>query len=115
MASKFFVVHHYVNPGQADAWWGKVSAILGDEASVEAMTQGHLEHGFFNHTFMPSSKEGPIFCVWEAREGLTIEDFQTFIDGPDGVNMGLPALHNIIHQLDTDLTGGQVPFERKFD
>ena len=115
MASKFFVVQHYVKPGQADAWWGKISAILGNEASAEAMTQAHLEHGFLNHTFMPSSKEGPFFCVWEAREDLTIEDFQTFIDGPDGVNTGLPALHNIIHQLDTDLTGGQVPFERKFD
>ena len=47
MASNFFVVQHYVKPGQADAWWGKVSAILGNEASVEAMTQAHLEHGFF--------------------------------------------------------------------
>ena len=37
-------------PGQADAWWEKVSAILSNEASVEIMTQTQLEHGFFNHT-----------------------------------------------------------------
>tara|TARA_B100001013_G_C24375981_1_gene350133 strand:+ start:313 stop:606 length:294 start_codon:yes stop_codon:yes gene_type:complete len=84
---------------------------LSNEASVEIMTQTQLEHGFFNHTFMPSPKGGPFFCVWEAKENLTIEDLQTFIDGPNGVNMGLSALHNIIYQLDTALTGGQVPFD----
>ena len=47
MASKFFVVQDYVKLGQADAWWGKVSTILGNEASTEAMTQAHLDHGFF--------------------------------------------------------------------
>ena len=61
--------------------------------------------------YMPSPKGGPFFCVWEAKENLTIEDLQTFIDGPNGVNMGLSALHNIIYQLDTALTGGQVPFD----
>ena len=25
-----------------------------------------------------------MYCIWEAREGLTAEDMQTFIDSPDG-------------------------------
>ena len=49
------------------------------------------------HTFMPTAKEGPMFCVWEAKEGVSDSDFQNFIDGPDaiGVHMGLDQpLHN---------------------
>ena len=35
----------------------------------------NLEVGFFNHFFCPTSAEGPIFCIWEVREGITSEQF----------------------------------------
>ena len=51
-----------------------------------------MEKGFFNHAFMPMNSEGPIYCVWEAKEGISDSQFQDFIDGPYGVNWALVAL-----------------------
>jgi len=37
---------------------------------------------------------GPCFCIWESKGQQTLEEMQTFIDGPDGPSMG--ALNNIV-------------------
>lgn len=63
---------------------------------------------------MPMAAEGPIYCVWEAKEGISDSEFQDFINGPDGVNWGLVALNNNVMKLDLALTGGQTPYESKF-
>ena len=55
----------------------------------------NLEAGFFNHSFCPIGPEGPAFCIWEVREGISAEEFQEFIDGPMGVNFGIVAWMNI--------------------
>ena len=63
---------------------------------------------------MPMAAEGPIYSVWEAKEGILDPEFKDFIDGPDGVNWGLVALNNNVMKLDLALTGGQTPYESKF-
>ena len=50
----------------------------------------------------------------EAMRRAFYDEFQDFIDGPDGVNFGLVALNNNVMQLNLELTGGQTPYERKF-
>ncbi len=62
---------------------------------------------------MPMAAEGPIYCVWEAKAGISDSVFQDFIDGPDGVTWGLVALNNNVMKLDLALTGGQTPYESK--
>jgi hypothetical protein len=54
-----------------------------------------------------------MFCVWEAKEGISEADFQDFIDGPMGPNWGMSALNNNISKINLELTGGQAPYERK--
>ena len=73
-----------------------------------------MEKGFFNHSFMPMGPDGPMYFVWEVKDGISASEFQDFIDGPDGVNFGLVALNNNVMQLNLELTGGQTPYERKF-
>ena len=73
----------------------------------------HLEAGFFNHSFCPISSEGPVFCIWEVREGITSGQFQDFIDGPMGVNFGLKAMMNICKLINVELAGN-TPYSRKF-
>ena len=113
MASQFFVVHHHFKPDMAGSWWEKIGAILGDEAAAEENVKSTMEKGFFNHSFMPMASKGPIYCIWEAKEGISASEFQDFIDGPDGVNFGLTALNNNVMQINLELTGGQTPYERK--
>jgi hypothetical protein len=114
MASSFYIVNHHFKPGMAGEWWGKTGALMSDEAAFAENIKSTMDKGFFNHSFMPMAAEGPIYCVWEAKEGISDSEFQDFIDGPDGVNWGLVALNNNVMKLDLALTGGQTPYECKF-
>ena len=73
----------------------------------------NLQAGFYNHSFCPIGPEGPAFCIWEVREGITAEEFQEFIDGPNGVNFGLGAWMNICKEINLELAGNP-PYVRKF-
>ena len=46
------------------------------------MAENWLGKGFYNHSFMPVTQEGPMYCVWEVKDGISESDFQEFIDGP---------------------------------
>jgi hypothetical protein len=54
-----------------------------------------------------------MYCIWEAKEGISEAQFQEFIDGPMGPNFGIGAMNNNISKIDLELTGGQAPYERK--
>jgi len=57
---------------------------------------------------------GPLSCIWETKESITIEEFQEFIDGPTGPGIGLNALMIIFKLIDTSLMNGQTPYPRVF-
>lgn len=63
----------------------------------------NLEAGFYNHSFCPIGPESPAFCIWKVREGITAEEFQDCIDGPNGVNFGLTAWMNICREINVDM------------
>ena len=112
MASQFYLVHHHFKPGMAASWWGEKGKL--DEAANEKMAENWLVKGFYNHSFMPVTQEGPMYCVWEVKDGISESDFQEFIDGLEGVNMGMKSINNNLLKIDLELTGGQTPYERKF-
>ena len=47
------------------------------------------------------------------REGISDVEFQTFIDGPNGPDMGTGALLNICREINVELAGN-TPYPRKF-
>ena len=114
MASKFFHVHHEFRAGKAQQWWETAQAAMapGGGGWDEAVAK-NLETGFYNHAFCPVGPEGPAFCIWEVREGITAEEFQEFIDGPNGVNFGLGAWINICREINVEMAGNP-PYPRKF-
>jgi len=75
----FFWVHHEFTEGGPEKFWPAMASV--DTAEVMAK-QNAL--GYHCHSFLPSKTEGPVFCVWETREPMTVEQFQEFIDGPNG-------------------------------
>ena len=47
---------------------------------------------------MPTDTTGGLICcIWEAQEGLTKDDMQAYIDGPDGPGEGI--LINEVHEV----------------
>jgi hypothetical protein len=113
MASKFFVVHHEFRAGKAQLWWETAQAAMAPGGGWDEAVAKNLEAGFYNHCFCPISPEGPAFCIWEVREGISAEQFQEFIDGPNGVNFGLGAWMNICREINLELAGTP-PYPRKF-
>ena len=81
MASSFYIVDHHLKPGMAAEQWGKLGAHMGDEAAFVENGKSTMDKGFFNHTFMPMVAEGPIYCVWEAKEGISDSDFKISLMG----------------------------------
>ena len=81
MASKFFHVHHEFRAGKAQQWWETAQAAMAPGGGWDEAVAKNLEAGFYNHSFSPIGPEGPAFCIWEVREGITAEEFQEFIDG----------------------------------
>ena len=113
MASKFFHVHHEFRAGKAQQWWETAQAAMAPGGGWDEAVAKNLEAGFYNHSFCPIGLEGPAFCIWEVREGITAEEFQEFIDGPNGVNFGLGAWMNICREINVEMAGNP-PYPRKF-
>lgn len=113
MASKFFHVQHEFRAGKAPQWWETAQAAMAPGGGWDEAVANNLEAGFYNHAFCPIGPEGPAYCIWEVREGISAESFQEFIDGPNGVNFGLGAWMNICKEINLELAGSP-PYPRKF-
>ena len=113
MASKFFHVHHEFRAGKAQQWWDAAQKAMAPGGDWDDAVANNLKAGFYNHCFCPIGPEGPAFCIWEVRVGTTAQQFQDFIDGPNGVNFGLGAWMNICKEINVELAGNP-PYPRKF-
>ena len=58
-------------------------------------------------------QHGPIYCIWESKEGATLDEMQTFIDGKDGPGMGM--MINTCRAINLQMAGGPptAPFFKK--
>ena len=114
MASEFYLVHHIFKPDMAKTWWEHPDGDLNEEER-EKRTKRWFDAGFVNHCFMPMSKDGPMYCVWEVKDGVSTTNFQDFLDSPGGVERtGCKTINNVVMKVDLELTGGVPPYDRKF-
>ena len=59
--------------------------------------------------------DGPMYCVWEVKDGVSATNFQDYLDSPGGVeSTGCKTINNVVMKVDLELTGGVPPYERKF-
>merc|ERR1719421_2590282 len=59
----YTVTHTFTGKEAAEEWW----AAMGEMDLAEMAVKQH-ETGIIGHSFMPSSADGPIFCLWECKE-----------------------------------------------
>ena len=118
MASNFFVVHHTFRLGMAEKYWEKMNTEWSDEVSQQF--RDNLENaGIHFHTAFFIDKDGPIFCIYEAKESVSDDEFQKFIDGPEalGVHGGLYPdipMNNTCLKVNLSLSGSEPPLPRHF-
>lgn len=104
--SKFFCIHHSFKEGKAEAWWTNVTALMADTAKYQAFIQATRAAGFYNHSFMPAATEGPILCLWEAKEPCTVAEMQAFIDDNEKSPAGNDTFVNTVFPV---LESGMTP------
>ena len=93
----FFWVHHdFKSADAAKEFWTMMKGM--DATAMKKMGIKNISLGMHNHTFVPSSEEGPVFCTWESAEDISAEKFQAFIDGPDGPGAG-KIFNNVVHKV----------------
>ena len=110
-ADKFFVVEHqFRSSTHADEWWKRIDAMLNNPAEFINMNQKQRDLGFVNHQWLPGPKgsDAPMQCLWECKNTVTKEQFQAFIDGPDGPDP-TDCLINTVHNV---LPGAILPCTR---
>ncbi len=109
--SNFFMVHHEFKEGQSAGFFEWMGGLKPEDWTK--MAEKNLSLNVWNHSFAPSGLEGPCFCYWEAKDGMSKEDFQAFIDGPDGPGAGATFV-NTVYLIPNDLIGDNTPYPRKF-
>ena len=109
--SNFFMVHHEFKEGQSAGFFEQMGGLKPEDWTK--MAEKNLSLNVWNHSFAPSGLEGPCFCYWEAKDGMSKEDFQAFIDGPDGPGAGATFV-NTVYLIPNDLIGDNTPYPRKF-
>ena len=114
MASNFYIVHHEFRDVTSSKWWDTAYAAMAPVEWWDEAVASNKEKWFFNHSANAVSADGPIYFIWEIKEGISIEEFQEFIDGPTGPGLALNALMNICKPIDTSLMNGQTPYPRVF-
>lgn len=102
----FFWVFHEFKEGAAPAFWEMMGGMKPED--LAAMTAKNNELGFHNHAFLPCGEAGPCICIWEAKSAVTPEEFQTFMDGPDGPGAGA-VFNNEVHAV---MEGAVLPSAR---
>lgn len=80
--SQFFIVkHEFVSDENVEKFWSQQQGMTSEDWALKSKV--HEEHGFHSHSYMPISRMGPIFCVWEGKPGTKLEDFSVFINSKD--------------------------------
>ena len=100
MASSFYIVHHEFRAGTSSKWCETAYTAIAPGGGWDEAVAANKEKGFFNHSAKAVTTKGPLYCIWETKEGISIEEFQEFIDGPSGPGFGLIALMNICKPID---------------
>ena len=65
------VEHHAESYGKALRWWSSFASKKPEQFAE--MRELSLAAGFYNHMFIPTTVSTKMFCVWEAKEGKTVE------------------------------------------
>merc|ERR1719198_2459464 len=102
--SKLYLIQHtFKDEGAHGSFWDAISATWSDQDKVKQMVANQTAQGFYNHLFLPTGNEGPIFCLWEAQLVKTNSDMQNFIDA---WVKPLANFTNVVMPIALELVGG---------
>jgi len=82
MAFKFFYIHHEFRAGQSQLWWETAQAAMALGGGWGEAVANNLDAGFYSHLSCPIGAEGPAYCIWDVREGITAVEFKSSLTAP---------------------------------
>eukprot|EP00931_Biecheleriopsis_adriatica_P096085 TRINITY_DN69731_c0_g1_i1.p1 TRINITY_DN69731_c0_g1~~TRINITY_DN69731_c0_g1_i1.p1 ORF type:complete len:250 (+),score=54.25 TRINITY_DN69731_c0_g1_i1:54-803(+) len=84
----FFVVIHEFKEGTFSGFMSMLSGMSKEEWATGVTKMKEL--GFYNHASCSTgmTEKDDMFCVFESKTDMSVEDFRKFLDGPDGPGAG---------------------------
>lgn len=106
--NNFFMVHHTFRDGKSDDFFAWNDSMTPEKWNKQ--WEQNLSENLWNHTFIPTGKDGPVFCLWESKNDGSVDDYNKFLDGPKFSCPGM--FHNNVHKV---LKGFPEPYHTKFE
>ncbi len=104
----FWIVAHTFKEGKAAGFFEWIATLKPEDWT--AVHEKNFKNNMWNHSFTPSTNGQNCFCCWESKDDLSAEEFQAFIDGPDGPGAG-EVFINDCHKAMSEFPA---PFPSKF-
>ena len=76
MAPTFYIFHYEFRAGTFSKWWKTGYAAMASGWGWDDAAAANKGKGFFNHSANAVISNGPIYCLWETKEGISIDEFQ---------------------------------------
>ena len=115
ISGSLFIVEHFLKAEESERFWTQAF----DAEKAFALDKCAQDKGFSGHAFWPTVNAAhghdfcQMFCLWEARDGTTAADMQTFIDSPESPSF--PFCVNNVFQIDTKIAVLSDDFKPFFD
>jgi len=107
--STFYMVeHHHKTKKMSDEWWAGMPKMM---ETLPALQEKHKGMGLANPLFCATGGQGKMFCMWECKEGVSVEELQKVLDGPD---VGNGKLLNTPYMINIQAGGGKLPVKSAF-
>jgi len=101
--STFYLIKHtFQSKDSIDSFWKYANGLASDPDKMKKFVADGSAAGFHNHVFLPTAREGPMFCLWEAQPGKDISDVQKYIDA---WTSSFTKLTNNVMLIPSKLTG----------
>jgi len=113
-SSSFYIVEHtFKSDDKVQPFWDQLKDMMGHPDKAKKWGAAVADAGFHNVFMFPTQVKGPIFCIWEAKEGKDKEDLDEFVN-KNKLNKLLQAFHNEVMPISSKLTGGMTQFKPFF-
>lgn len=71
------VEHHHKTKKLSEEWWTGMPKMM---ETMPALQAKHKAMGLANPLFAATGGQGKMFCLWECKEGVSVDELQKEID-----------------------------------
>ena len=76
MVLSFYIIHKEFKAGSALKCWDTAYAAISPKGGYDNYVIANKAKGFYNHSSIAITKDGPIYCIWEVKKEYLMKNFK---------------------------------------